>query len=92
LSLLADKRSSSSSEGHEEEGGEEELLWLLACLPLDLHACFPFALFHGLEQAVRAYPSRRFRLRALEAGLLAVLVVGVMSVSALTKMHSAGYI
>lgn len=79
----------------ESDGGllevEGELYFLLDWLPFDLDSVFPFFLFKGLKESV-AYPRRRFHARVLEVCFLTAVVVFVMSVSAGTKMHSAGYI
>ena len=71
---------------------EDELYWLLPWLPFNISAVFPFFCFDGLEKSIAGYPERRFHARVLEVTSLTVFVLFVMSISALTKMHSSGYI
>ena len=70
---------------------ECELYWLMDFLPFDIDTFFPFFFFKGLRESI-SYPRRRFHARVLEVFALSVFVICVMSISALTKMHSAGYI
>ena len=81
-------------DGDDEEDEEDMMVTLLlSWLPFDIAAAFPFFLFQAsLQKTVRKYPRHRFRARVVEATALTALILGVMSVSALTKMHSAGYI